>query len=406
MKIELLDTKHEGQSVCYLVKFKLSDYLESLPENYKDWDVQRGIVTNKYLDNILETVVKNKHIPPMVLVTDNFTVFKNDPKFAELDGFRILDGLQRTNRLKIIYNSNKLINDLSSEGKLVDNSAISITRKFKDRIINSNASPSIVRKLLKIYQNKIITNEELFSFEQWFEVWVNLDINEQVRKMLLLNAGHKSVSNKHQIEIIFHNYLKELGNHIHEDFKVLKEKDVSSVASSKSRKVGEFHFSNIITTMLSLLSQKPVTVNAAFLNEVQEYQEANEYYSLEFSDMKGVCGLLLEADRALNKHYGSASTQWFGREVILNGIFGAIGKYAEANDISRDEALQHAGVILIEKPESIKLNHFDEARKSLSLSKVNIGAVTKKAVFNGFFSLLSGESNSINWNTLFGGNDE
>lgn len=401
MKIQILDTKQENQATCYLVKLKLYEYLENLPENYKDWDIQRGIVTNKYLDNILDTIVKKKHIPPMVLVAEDFQV-----DTAETNNFRILDGLQRTYRLKTIYNSNKLINELSGENELAGNTAISITRKFKDRIIKSNSSPSIVRKLINIYGGTIQNNRDLFSSEQWFEIWVNLDINEQVRKMLLLNAGHKSVSNKHQIEIIFHNYLKELEHHIDNDFKVLKEKDVSSISSSKSREIGQFHFSNIITTMLSLLDRKPVTVNATFLNEVQEYQEANDYYSLEFSDMQGLCQLLLDSDKALHAYYGGIATQWFGREVVLNGIFGAIGKYSDSEKIHLDDAFNHAKIIFTDRSESLNVSDFDEARKSLSLSKVNIGSATKKAVFDGFFSLLTGDRDRINWNNIFGGANE
>lgn len=400
VEIKILDQKSEDNAKCYLVKVRLKDYLESLPENYRDWDIQRGIVTNKYLDNILDTVVKKKHIPPMVLVADK--ILNINSEVSEIGDFKILDGLQRTYRLKTIYNSNNLINDLSNEGALLGLSAISVTRKFKHRIIDTNSSATIVRKLINIYNGEVISNDELFSSEQWFEVWLNLDINEQIRKMLLLNAGHKSVSNKHQIEIIFHNYLYEVGKGIGDEFEVLKEKDNSSITLSKSRVVGQFHFSNIITTMLSLISRKPITVNASFLSEIQEYNEYHSYYSLEFNDIQDLCKLLLDTDISLNKFYGNISIQWFGREVVLNGILGAIGKYAEDNGLSQHEALEYSRKYLIDKPCSLNLSEFDTARKALSLSKVNIGQVTKKAIFNGVLSLLENRNSSINWSVLFG----
>ncbi|ANS87440.1 hypothetical protein VSVS12_03740 [Vibrio scophthalmi] len=184
MKIKILDIKKENIASCYLVKANLKEYLESLPEDYQDWDIQRGIVTNRYLDSILDTVVNNKHIPPIVLVADE--VPDTNQQELNVKEFRILDGLQRTYRLKTIYNSNKLINDLFKEGVLQGLSPISVTRKFKERIFETNSSTTIVRKLLNIYGNHIISNDELFSDEQWFEVWFNLDKNEQIRKCCYL----------------------------------------------------------------------------------------------------------------------------------------------------------------------------------------------------------------------------
>ncbi|UKA27157.1 hypothetical protein IHC93_19740 [Photobacterium damselae subsp. damselae] len=321
----------------------------------------------------------------------------------EVEDFRILDGLQRTYRLKTIFNSNKLINELNGEGELLNSSPLSITRKFKKRIADSNSSATIVRKLINIYDGEILSNDELFSSEQWFEIWSNLDVTEQIRKMLLLNAGHTSVSNKHQIEIIFHNYLYAVENGIDEKFVVLKEKNKSSIVSSKSRQVGQFHFSNIITTMLSLLARKPITVNASFLSDIQDFNESHDYYPLEFSDMQDLCRLLLDSDLALNDYYGDLSIQWFGREVVLNGILAAVGKYADEKEISQQAALQYSREYLVSNPQSLNINEFDNARKSLSLSKVNIGQVTKSAVYKGFLSLLKQNEKTIDWSALFGG---
>ncbi|WP_067222744.1 hypothetical protein [Marinomonas gallaica] len=403
MIISILDRKDEGSARCYLVKVNLNDYLEELPEDYQEWDIQRGIVTNKYLDSILDTVIRKKHIPPMVLVVDES--LESDEDFIKIKEYRILDGLQRTYRLKTIHNSNRLINELYEKGSINDSSSISLTRKFKDRIAETKSSATIVRKLIDHYKGKqVLSNKELFSSSQWFEVWFDLDKNEQIRKMLLLNAGHKSVSNKHQIEIIFHNYLQEVVNELDSKFKVLKERDKSSVASSKNRNVGEFHFSNIITTMLSLIYAKPVTVNADFLSGFQESDDG--YYELGFNEIKELCSLLLEIDLSLHEFYGNKSTQWFGREVVLNGMFGAIGKYSEINKISFLDALKKSKEKIVRAPGALNIANFDEGRKLLSLSKVNVGQVTKKAVFQGVLSVLEGKTLEINWSNLFGGLDD
>ena len=53
---------------CYLVGMKLNDYLNNLPLDYQDYDIQRGIVRNNYLDNIGTDIIKGNHLPVITLV--------------------------------------------------------------------------------------------------------------------------------------------------------------------------------------------------------------------------------------------------------------------------------------------------------------------------------------------------
>ncbi len=231
MDIKVLDTKKEGESTCYLAKCHMNEYLEHLPENYKDWNIQRGIVNNHYLDKLIETLIQSKHIPPLVLTTDEVNVDGNN---GQLEHFQVLDGLQRTHRLKLIHNSVKFINDNLDIKEEAQNSGIlKAVRRYSSQINEGNASSPIVRRLLSEIEigNDINT---LFNFEQWVEVWENLSLTEQVNKMLLLNAGHKSVSKKHQIEIIFHNILSKLESEVQHDFNIVRERNVSSISVNKN----------------------------------------------------------------------------------------------------------------------------------------------------------------------------
>src|SRR5712671_2221640 len=99
MKATILDSRTDGGSECFLCRITLEDYVASLPATYQDYDVQREIVSNVYLDHLVDTVLAGKHIPPIVLVGGNHT---RDGDELLIESFKILDGLQRTFRLQAI----------------------------------------------------------------------------------------------------------------------------------------------------------------------------------------------------------------------------------------------------------------------------------------------------------------
>ena len=104
MKATILDSRDDGKGKCYLCKIKLEDYVKGLPSTYQDYDIQREIVSNVYLDRLVDTVLFRRHIPPIVLVVDN-KKFHQRGKRVEIESPKILDGLQRTFRLQAIRNS-------------------------------------------------------------------------------------------------------------------------------------------------------------------------------------------------------------------------------------------------------------------------------------------------------------
>ena len=94
MDIKIIDKNEKAK--WYLGKISLWDYLESLNLNSFEYDIQRGIVHNQYLDTILKSIADNNVLQP-------FTIVTRQAKFvdyiASFQSFDILDGLQRTFRL-------------------------------------------------------------------------------------------------------------------------------------------------------------------------------------------------------------------------------------------------------------------------------------------------------------------
>jgi len=403
MDIIVLDQKSEGESTCYLAKVTMSEYLEQLPDNYKDWNIQRGIVNNHYLDKLIETILLSKHIPPLVLITDGVHINNgvgSVGNVGSVESFQVLDGLQRTHRLKLIYNS---VNFIKNYPQLVDesrsSSILKAVRRFSSEINSQKASSPIIRKLLsEVALGRNIN--DLFNFEQWIEVWENLSLTEQVNKMLLLNAGHKSVSKKHQIEIIFHNILSKLENEVQHNFSIVRERNVSSISVNKNRPVGQFSFAHIVSGMMSLDQGKPVTINANLLSKVQDDVDN---YTLSYEEILQLCVFLAKLDSSLYEQYGDVGLKWLGKEVVITGLFGAIGIYSTTHSLSIIDSLELAREMLVEKPLSLALDSYDEVRNSLDVSKINIGKVNKTAVSNALIGVLEERTTAVNWLNSFKG---
>ena len=84
MKLKILDRK-EG---WILAKVSLLDYIEALSEQNFNYDIQRGIVNNPFLDSILDAVVEKKSLPPISLVTQKK---ESSTNVVEICSFNILN---------------------------------------------------------------------------------------------------------------------------------------------------------------------------------------------------------------------------------------------------------------------------------------------------------------------------
>lgn len=406
MKLTILDEKYEEEAICYLCKIDLISYIRSIPVTYREFDVQRGIVSNKYLDHLAETISKKRHIPPIVLVTDEVLVSeKNGKNFLKIEDYRILDGLQRTHRLKIIWDIVGFLVNARDKIDALDNPA-KFTRSHSAKIKSLGGDVKLVRNLIELGCAELDTQEEFFNGNTlWIEVWNNLERSEQVEKMLLLNAGHKSVNIKHQLELLFLNTLFRLEDIAPQGVNFVREKEQSAIQYSKSRIVGEYHFAHVISALIALSAGKIVNTNNDLVSDMQsnknEYIDLIEGFNLRL--IKKFVKFLFSLDNSLNVIYGDVGVKWLGREVVLIGMFGAIGDFAEEEQEPLEKIFSDLELKLNYFVKSLQLASFEQERNKVELNKVNIGNVNKRAVFKAIHDLLRG-TKFQGWKTYFGGN--
>lgn len=403
MKLRILDEKIEDGAKCYLCRVALSDYVDSIPEDYKDYDVQRGIVSNKYLDRLVDTVHRGRHIPVMVLVSNDCNIQDGD---AVVGRFRILDGLQRTHRLKIMHDSIRLFWRHRTRAEWEDNRQKFI-RLFSKELRQVGSSSKVVDALYSCGAFK--KDGELGFFEDgvlWIELWIGLSRDQEIRKMLLLNAGHKSVNIKHQIELLFLGTEYSIAESLPDGCEIVREKDISSISYSKNRRVGQYHFSHIISSLVALSAGKVVNTNADFVSEIQSDSISGVEVAEGFDEnlIKSFMRFLYLFDVCLQDFYGDMGVKWLGREVVLVGVFGAIGAYAEEQSVLVGKLILDLSSDVKEIARHLSLPEFEDARNSLPLNKVNVGNVNKRAVFRYFLDVLHHRENK-NWESCFYGDE-
>lgn len=401
MLFEILDVKTEDQATCRLIKSSLSEYLSSLPKDYASYDIQRAIVGNSYLDKLVLTIINRRHIPSITLVLE----YEPDFKEKKIDSFKILDGLQRTHRLKIIHDTKNLLLQkiIRDEESL---SEFQLKRKYRDELVSIGSSSYILIELKRFYDThgKEALESCFTENYQWFELWSGLSADEQVQKMLLLNAGHKPVNIRHQLELLFNNIYSMLTEVKSGHIKISREKEVSSTSHSKQRSVGEFHFSQLISSLISYAERKPISTNSIFIESIQsdkdKHSELTELFTYEF--LQSFVRTLYEIDLAAENNFAYTGVQWMGRDTSLSGMFAAIGAKSNTPDQFINICEQ-----LARNFKNSDIIGYEAARKNIDLAKINIGAVSKRIIFNSFLSLIeSNFSTPINWHLAFEGAQE
>lgn len=409
MHAVVLDQFKEGSAAGVLCRVSFTDYIENLPNDFRQYFVQRGITSNRYLDNLWETIVEKGHIPLMVLVANEADRKPGANDTVELSaGWKILDGLQRTHRMKLMFDVAKYFKDnVDNKSNLLgDPSPISkVVKEHKTWLLENDCPSSLFVKMLRAKWSMGDSEFDLVfdNVNLWLEVWFGLSENEQIQKMLILNAGHKSVNIKHQIELLFSDYLPVLQRKLGK-IQIIRERDKSSITYSKSRIAGQFHFSHLVTAFQSLDAGKPISTNADFAAEKSLAMPTSEDSKLEINVdlLEAFADFLYVLDDQSRSNAGSV--RWLGREVVLAGLFGAIGKFSDIAKKPKTTVLQEFRDQLPDFFEWLELDQFESARNTLNLAKVNIGNKNKIAVLNATLQFLNGPGDSHpDWKALFDG---
>lgn len=405
MKLTVLDRFQERAAVGYFCRVDLFDYVNDLPVDFENYFVQRGITSNRYLDMLWETLEEQLHIPLIVIVDQG-----DDPKPQVTEPitlskkWKILDGLQRTYRLKIILDAAKYIDDLPDIRGMENATPKEISKLVRGQrawLKDNKCPPALFAKMLK--SKLAAPSKSLIEIirgnKVWLEVWFGLNTDDQIKKMLLLNAGHKSVSIKHQIELLFSAYLPIFETRFPGG--IIRDKEVSATTYSRKRKPKQFFFAHLVTAFESLKAGKAVATNADFAadkaHETEDFDE--RFMDVQRAELESFSDFLVSLDNQFSE--SPIAIKWLGREVVLAGLFGALG-FLSKEKKTATEALSLLSVRLADFEKWIDLEEFEIARNSLDRARVNIGKKNKDAVFRATKEFMKGPATErADWITYF-----
>ncbi len=217
------------------------------------------------------------------------------------------------------------------------------------------------------------------------EIWLNIPFGALAYRMLLLNAGQRPMSIKHQVEI--------LSMKLQEELRPIPRLEIlSSIEADRRTKQGQFHLSKLSQAFQAWLQGTPSVDLRNLVMEQMLVESAIETLGSslagqrnqnERDEFKAFVEWIVTADWAL-----PIDVNFFANETVLQGIAAAVGA-SERNALLKERMKRAMAALLsslTSNPTSDPLGTvaFDHLRKGIDPTKVNVGQATREMVFKAF----------------------
>lgn len=226
--------------------------------------------------------------------------------------------------------------------------------------------------------------ESFLSKEMRVEIWLNIPFGALAYRMLLLNAGQKPMSIKHQIEI--------LSMKLREELSTIPGIEIIIGSQRRTRK-GQFQLAKLSETFQAWLQGQP---NLDLRNLVMEQLLTESAIEVLGSSLKGdrptqekdAFMSFIEWLVAIDQSLPDSALQFLSNETVLQGLGAAVG-FAERNPTLQPR-MEQCLKLLLEKTKSEPLSdpfgivEFDRLRRGIDPAKVNVGQATRDMVFRSF----------------------
>lgn len=214
------------------------------------------------------------------------------------------------------------------------------------------------------------------------EIWPNIPFGAIAYRMLLLNAGQRPMSVKHQVEV--------LSSKLLDDLSTIQGLEIFRSSDPRRRvQPGQFSLAKLAQAFQAWLQGQP---NLDLRNTVMEELLAESAievlgHNVASNDQSQDDGFnkfarwLVELDQAL----GEANVQFLGNETVLLGIAAAVGALERSEVFSRRvwPALEIMLASAKKNGKSgIAIDTFDSLRHGIDSSKMNVGVATRDMVFS------------------------
>lgn len=254
-----------------------------------------------------------------------------------------------------------------------------------------------------------------FSTEQkiLIEFWLESDIQKLIYRIIVLNAGQKPMSIRHQVELLFMSLKTSIEREI-PDLQINTERDATRRRRSRKFPLhvvvsgyqalitasSELQKENIIASQMQIdaaLDSSEETISEQFRNFIKYlgiYAEMDDNVYRIYDEQDDICSAYDQSD-ASDQNRSSRNVHWLATENVFISFFAAISQFTSSDlpqnvrlKTSRlEEALSHLlNRLRSAAPGSdpLDLDVFDRLRLGNNPRRVNLGAATRKLLVNGF----------------------
>lgn len=358
-KIHSVDYDKRIGAYCINAKCSYEEFLSITEDAELNLTIQRNIIKEAKTYKTLRADLKRGCIlPPIVLALsqdfiDNETLERS---IEELDAVKKIE---------------KFINDHISQ---VDIYII-------DGLQRTNAIRNSVKELEKEYPDGL---EDFLSQSLRLEIWVSISFGAIAYRMLLLNAGQKPMSIKHQVEILSFKLKDDLSEIDGIDIFTSKEK-------RRRRQPGQFHLSVLAQSFQAWLQKQP---NVDIRNTVMEEMLAESAIetlgaslslskSEDHDDFRYLMEFIVDVDHIIGLDF----LDFFGNETVMLGLSAAFG------DATSNPELRENVIVALKRLKSdirtqggnaLGIDLFNKLRTGIDTKKVNVGVATRQMVADAF----------------------
>ncbi|SFF17581.1 hypothetical protein [Paracidovorax wautersii] len=354
-----IDRDDRLQSYCVTAKCSYQDFLSITQGAERNLEIQRSVIRgNKAYATLRSDLKKGCVLPPIVLAISHQlnqpieTLFEQQSLAAVGDDLSnlqsanvyVIDGLQRTNAI----------------------------RQTLQEMEDGERTEFLARPIR-------------------IEMWMNIPFGAIAYRMLLLNAGQRPMSVRHQVEVLSSKLIDDLGG--------IQELDVFRIGDQRRRtQPGQFSLAKLAQAFQAWLQGQP---NLDLRNTVMEELLADSAVEVLGKTVPATRGLahgdgfrrlvewIVSADVAL----GAERVGFFGNETVLLGFAAAVGA-SERNDALAHRVWSSLDGLVFNMRQSggaaMGVEIFDALRQGIDAGKVNVGVATREMVFSAFREFIRG----------------
>lgn len=232
------------------------------------------------------------------------------------------------------------------------------------------------------------------------EFWLEGDLKNLIYRIIVLNAGQKPMSMRHQIELLFMSLKSHLEAEI-DGLDIYTERE-----NTRRRRPKKFSLALIASGYHAFLSAsaelKKDNIVATQMLEASALDASEEELGESFDHFVTYLRMLTEIDADVFRVYGGvpldgdddganipSATNWVADENVFVSFFAAIAQFGKVDE-RRERIDQSLGVLKAQLNDAgvgddpLSLEEFERLKAGANPRRSNVGVATRRLITNGF----------------------